>query len=1731
MKKTVTSLLCLLVAYTSFSQDGPAISRKPFESKEYLVEDLKAELENAKVAEAEELHQLMDSLWNGELLVPSQKEEIYDIVWKMELNGYNTVPYIRDFFACLGYGIRNQRFPEGQFDKFLEIIHQMLDDKDSEHFVMNRFLRSTRAYTQLGVLYKSRDYQLKVAKGNISFEYIFDDENEPIVEEHAPDLASTDNEGEDWFGGDDSEDPWGEEASTEEETNDGWGTWEEEEETEESSDDGWGTWGDDDDDDWGNGGWENEDGFQDWGEGWDSPTDDSGPVEEITIDSVEVPQLAIGSCAPFVELPRSVGYFINMKDADFIFETRYDTVRIDNLNGFLLPKEEVFVANGGRFHWSTPDINPDSVYCDLDRYSFNLKSPRFKAENTKMHNLARFDSTVVGLLVWDNHRYNNTPQRAVFPKFQSYNNDIEVNNFAENVTYYGGFSMIGNRMTSESCNNGPATIELIIEGKRKFRAVSGAGFSFRQDQIVSPKAKVWIYYNIGEDTTNYYIYHAAVGLKYHLEPHKVVRMRKDKGGYRDFPFESTYHGIEINADYLEWDLESDSVSLAILQSKDVTPMVVESKSYFDPYRYAGLQGIYTFHPLKLLIGYARHRFKTERKKGAISVSELAAFTKKKPAVMRGAMEYLASLNFVDYYRTDPLYEDSVYVNIKPKAIHYVQSHENMVQAQLSRLDPSRGEFRRNKHDYDMYDIRSRNADRTGPNAVISIKDSAIMNLKGVNKFVISDTMKVIAAPNDGALALGANRDTYFDGKVQVDTTIFDGNSMRLDYRNYILHMDSIKSIHFMVIDTATGQRVATPNGIQNTSGAFHIADRNNKSGMVKTEVDPADHRESGTLIGKFIAESDGFVYFDGEEIRGHESYVKERVYFKLDSGFELNSVMPGHFESGIFPKFDDEIGSMKDGALGFTHSTVSDAETQYQTIGYPLYDFAEDNPNRFKGDILLNNSGLMGSGTLDYLAGTFNSNEFVFYPDSVMTDTRQGEWMAETGTIAAGPFKKTGASYPVVELEKFKLKWLVPQDSLLLTSKPANEKANLPAEPFSIYNVDSTVFNGTLALTPKSLYGDGVLETTEYINNSIKFDFNEADYLSRNSNFIIKSNDPKKPSVAATDVKTEYSLAESFAKFSSEDIENQSFSFPYIEYQTDIHEAFWNFGGADNKLVMSINQSGEPATFTSRNRYQEELEFDGTDAIYDLNEDTLTVRGVTSIAVANVSIIPNGQTVTIRKGAEMDSLTNATIVMNRFSKYHKITEATLNILSRSKFEGRGTYTYVNDGGENYLLDMTIGERDIVNVTKNSSVATAKGRKGRNKEDASDVNYSGVEGGFRITAHGQISDEEKFIIQPGIQYGGEVAIQDHVPYPIFKGKAKLAINREDNSWFKFQNDDTTKVQIYVEGLEDGESNAILQTGLYLSQFKQVYAPFVQYKREWGGGQPLFKGTGILRYQPDLQGYYAATEAKLDGTTLKGNRVFYSFENDSVGIEGEINLLNPSNDYTFKSSAIGGVHLKKENYEFTSSIVFDFQASGGLKKITSEAFEADAYQDLIKQPKEVLQQKLAPFLTDRDLEKIEGESDRAFDFIKGGIVFSDVTFKWSPQYKAFYSDGGVLGLSSIFKEEIESYVEGVIEIPMGDNRQTAHILLKTKSGKKFYFGISKDEIKTFADNGDYMEALKKEKGPLKEAKTPATGGQDRQIADFFNRARIYAGGLADFEIPKKPSDDDSNLDDKIIKDDGN
>jgi hypothetical protein len=904
-----------------------------------------------------------------------------------------------------------------------------------------------------------------------------------------------------------------------------------------------------------------------------------------------------------------------------------------------------------------------------------------------------------------------------------------------------------------------------------------------------------------------------------------------------------------------------------------------------------------------------------------------------------------------------------------------------------------------------------------------------MVLSGVEGFMISDSMKVIVTPKNKEIILHENRNTEFTGKMKAGNFIFEGSGFMFKYDSFKVKMDDIDRMEFLVKDSVTGQLKPLPNAMVETEGVLFISDPKNKSGLKPAKDYP-----------RFDTDHGGTFFFGGKEIlegayKGDSSIFFDVPPFFIDS---INSSDPstinfeGTFHSGgIFPPFEEKLRVMPDRSFGFERGTPEE--------GYPIYQDKLRETATYYNKISLDNRGIRGDGRIEYLRGKFFSPDFIFYTDSVTTK------VGVNGNISPGFYGH--ANYPMVNMPKYKMRWIVNYDSMMLS--------NPPDQKFTIYE-EGTNFNGTLAMSPERLSGTGDLENSTSLTNSTNFFLGETSFISRNSTFKIKSDDPKKPALLGERVKVFYNQAKRYADITAEKDKDDVFSFPYLQYKTNLGFARWDFEKQEVDVKAEDNER-QQYKFVSTNPTQLGLEFDATRAIYDIKDIKLNIEGVNGITVGNVRIVPNEGKVVVRENADMDVLHKATIEMNQFTKNHILTNAEVKIRSRRKFEGTADYAYLNEIG-----DTTVIEFDYFDIK-------LEYEKKKNRIDTT----------FTTIAEASVKEDNRMKLMPGILYQGKMRLHDSWPTPEFDGKVALNINREGNSWFAYKsNSKDTLAGIYIdENVKQYGFPSKLITGIYLERLNnnslgKVYGSLLEFDKEHTNDYPLFIGKGKLIFDHNSQEYTVAPPEKLTGATLQGNKFTYHHGRRSVEFDGVFSLVEDLKSTVLKCSGVGNGNLDKREFFINAFMDFEFEYDPAAFNMMVEDMREEAQGANPSQS--TLELKMAQFMDQKTLSnyrKFFATADAVpmSELFPTGIVLSDVSLQWSEEHKAFYSVGEI-GISNIFKEDMDVRVQGHIEIPKYEDHNTVHIYFELKNGGHYYIKFSRNDIMVHSSNESFNNAIK-------------------------------------------------------------
>ncbi|MES2730844.1 MAG: hypothetical protein V4714_03815 [Bacteroidota bacterium] len=671
------------------------------------------------------------------------------------------------------------------------------------------------------------------------------------------------------------------------------------------------------------------------------------------------------------EQPAVMGAILKLEGVDLTIFTENDSAKLSNTQGSLRLQDGVFIGKGGKFTWVSAGL-PD-VFVALKEYNFNTKMPKLSAEGVSLTYPAKLTAPVEGVFEFVSKK-RTSASAAQYPRFMSFNNDVSIKDFGENLSYRGGFALAGSHIYSSSVNGKMATISFQKEGKLRFRTY-GRRFELGDSLIQAEQVGATIYQ--GRDS----ITHPAVKF-YYSKPQTLLRLSKAEGGFRNTPYSDTYHKLDINTDVVRWNLKDNFIDFYTLGAKREVPTLFESYDFFNPKRYENLKGLLPFHPLQILMSYSK-----TKNTDSFYADDLAKAYKQNVNTIRGAMIELMQHGYVVFDMNTGL------IKLNRKGAQNVFSYAN-------------------KKDFDNLLIPSllNQPTDTLPNATLDLS-SNVFTVRGVSRFNLSDSLRVFVTPRNREIKLLQNRYFLLEGEIAVGNFKFRGKDFYFNYEEFSVTMPTIDSITFISAESQLKNDKTESGGeIRYESGTLFINRADNKSGKKNLPEFP-----------RLSVTSGGAIYFDFNQSDRLKGTYNKNVYFKiptidLDSLNNKDPDFVGTFHSdGIFPSFDEKLEAMPDKSLGFRHKVPKGV--------YPLYRGAAT--VKFSGPLEMSKTGLRAPGQLEYLTTTLKSNDFLFMPDSTTAKGASGE--IKEGAAGKGVF-------PSVAIKNYSLKWMPKSDSMIINS-------------------------------------------------------------------------------------------------------------------------------------------------------------------------------------------------------------------------------------------------------------------------------------------------------------------------------------------------------------------------------------------------------------------------------------------------------------------------------------------------------------------------------------------------------------------------------------------------------------------------------------------------------------------------------------------------------------------------
>ncbi len=1088
------------------------------------------------------------------------------------------------------------------------------------------------------------------------------------------------------------------------------------------------------------------------------------------------------------------------------------------------------------------------------------------------------------------------------------------------------------------------------------------------------------------------LYHPLVKVTYHRLKQALRLSKVEAGGFRESNYLDSYHKLEIFADAVNWQVKEQKIDFSILVAKNIIPALFESYDYYNPQRFNSIAEAYNFNPLIVVSNYA--------KKNNLSEVRLSEMAKAYQKDLNSIKPIFLSMMQKGYFEYDPEIEK---IKLSRKGNHY-----------LAVLN--------NKKDYDNFLIPSyyaSNAKDSSANASLRLTDNILL-IRGVKQFYLSDSLNVYMAPYDNLIKVNKDRNFGISGELKTGNFRFRGKDLSFNYADFSVKINKIDSITFIPQkELAKKGRTEIGGDLKYESGTLYINMPENKSGRQRRPEFP-----------RLVIPTGVTAYFD-------QSYRKERVYdrkvyFKVPSiDFDSLNIKDidfvGMFHSdGIFPSFKETLVSMPDNSLGFVHKVPEGKYILYNSRSFM----------KFNSPIVMDKKGLHSDGELNHLTAQIQAKEMYFAQDSARANGSMG--LVNEGTIGQAFFTK-------VAINNYSLLWKPKVDSMMVESKGGQ---------FDLYS-GSTRLEGKLLVRQSGLFGLGKVLRNDSQTQSDFFKFGKELFTAEMAKLMVGDNlRSAKPALYGKYLQVKFNLAQGkvtieTAQYLSKG-DSTSLFLPYTAYKTSINIAEWDM----NKKTISMRGDVQNSVFTSVEPSQNGLYFNASDAVYNMEQQSLFVNGVPHIFSADAKIFPDRGQVTIKRDAEMQPLVQAKLIVDTLTGYHKMIDGTIKITSKNKFEGDATYQFVNIN------------RDTINIKMgNFELKEVASEDRRNKKAKS----------FITTARATVIEKDKFHISPKVLYKGDIVMIANEPSLKMEGWVKPETpNRKDViSWIPYRGKSTDDAQIDVSPTLKDDLNTTLVAGLHhKTAAAGIYTTFFTNKQDTKD-EDIFLAKGPFRDVPNSKRFEIGSSE--NEKSYEATRYTYDDASKTVTLEGGFNLFQLNN--YIQTTGFAEIRLDSNSYKFDQMFVVNFPVPSDVLKIMAdkiikqnvERTDLESADD--PDEKERLLSKIANVIGGKTVasqeRKLKNEHVALHTLsskLNTTFVLSKVNLRYSEANSAFYSVG-TLGVSSVGAADINAQMKGYLEVRKANDGDEFYLYLEPSDDLWFYVGFYKNELGIVSSDADF------------------------------------------------------------------
>ena len=1092
------------------------------------------------------------------------------------------------------------------------------------------------------------------------------------------------------------------------------------------------------------------------------------------------------------------------------------------------------------------------------------------------------------------------------------------------------------------------------------------------------------------------LYHPGLNFKYFSDSKRVDMIRYDEG-VGEAPFFSSYHNMDFFVQRLSWNTAEGVINFGSLEGEASKNASFESSNFFDMARY------------KSLAGYGGSGFLALQKCAETRGPNFNAQTFGSQANMSDEDAIRSLIGFAN--------KGFIFYNIYTKKVVVKQKFFDFIDAANQ------------KRDFDNIYFLSSAPKGSLYNASLNLENFNL-DILGVRKVPLSDSQAVAMYANNGneKLIIKKNLDMEFEGVVQAGNLDFYGDSIYFSYENFSIDLNKVDSVKISVLnDEQKFIRVRT--SIEDMVGSLQIDKPNNKSGK--------DAYKSNFPI--LTSTSNSYVYYDKPSIQkgayNREGFYFEIVPFVLDSLDMLTKETVGFdgrlVSGGIFPDIKDSLKVMDDFSLGIDYSTPPG--------GLALY----GDKAKFTSDIQLTESGgLQGKGLLKYITSESNSKRFNFLPDSTF------------GIAQSIKNTKSLASPSTPDFTGSEFQFLLSKSGDYLTATTIKDN-------FMAYSGQAKI-QGVLKLNQEELIHDGSMEMFNGLAAADKIRLAANVASSKKAEFKLFERNSTELALVTTNVTMSINFDSKIGEFTANDLANSEVKFPKNQYVAFMDKYLWQIE-AQKIEMTSTAQATESDTSLASNLMsihpdQDSLRFVAPKAIYDINDYTIRAEQVKRIQSGDAYIEPNDGKVTILAAARMETFQNATITADYINKFHSIFDATVEIIGRKKYLGRGKYDYIDEFGK--------------------------------KQEIAFEDIAVVDG--HTVAEGVIPNEQNFKLNAFFDYRGNVKLFSQEKGLSFNGSTRIKSECKQiaNNWLAFEGQvDPKNAKIPVGEKIQSDSGKVLSVGLTINeQTNELYPAFIS-KKVNSSDRSMISASGYLWYDDADKSYKIGSKERYNKQAI-GNIVALNIETCNLTSEG-------LHDFAMDLGQVDATVFGKSDYQSSTgkatlkgAMKMDFFFDSKMLENIGASFEANPFLQSFDVGSTFYVDALKSWLPEKEATKIieEFNSSGKIDKYPKSLssvpfIFADADFIWDESSLAFLNRG-TLSLASVGDYKPFATVKGNIRIRKLKTGNDLNLYFEVNGQTWYYFRYKQDtdpRMETTSTDEAYVTRLTELKDNEKVLKT--------------------------------------------------